>query len=114
MQPDAPALIWDAHRAAGLVREFITGRLAVDYESDVMLRSTVERQFEVSVSGWLSTVPDDQEATCRVSPHSASLFLGDIQDVSYGNSGRLKVERGRVPTARKPGPCMPGVLELLG
>ena len=24
MQPDAPALIWDAHHAAGLVREFIT------------------------------------------------------------------------------------------
>ena len=47
MQPDAPALIWDAHRAARLVREFITGRGAVEYESDAMLRSAVERQFEI-------------------------------------------------------------------
>lgn len=47
MQPEAPALIWDARRAAGRVVEFVSGRSWDDYRQDVMLRSAVERQFQI-------------------------------------------------------------------
>ena len=47
MQPEAPALIWDARRAAGRVVEFVSGRSWDDYQQDVMLRSAVERQFQI-------------------------------------------------------------------
>ena len=47
MQPEAPALIWDARRAAGRVLEFVAGRGWDDYQQDVMLRSAVERQFQI-------------------------------------------------------------------
>ncbi len=47
MQPEAPALIWDARRAAGRVLEFVAGRSWDDYQEDVMLRSAVERQFQI-------------------------------------------------------------------
>lgn len=47
MQPEAPALIWDARRAAGRVLEFVAGRSWDDYQQDVMLRSAVERQFQI-------------------------------------------------------------------
>jgi Ribonuclease HepT-like len=47
MQPDAAALIWDARRAAQLILNFVAGRTWQDYQSDAMLRSAVERQFEV-------------------------------------------------------------------
>lgn len=47
MQPEASGLLWDARRAAGLIAEFVTGRAWRDYESDPMLRSAVERQFQI-------------------------------------------------------------------
>lgn len=47
MQPEAPALIWDARRAASRVLEFVAGRSWDDYRQDVMLRSAVERQFQI-------------------------------------------------------------------
>ena len=47
MQPEAPALIWDARRAAGRVLEFVAGRSWDDYQEGVMLRSAVERQFQI-------------------------------------------------------------------
>jgi uncharacterized protein with HEPN domain len=47
MQPDARALLWDARRAAVLIDGFVAGRTWGDYEDDPMLRSAVERQFEI-------------------------------------------------------------------
>lgn len=47
MQPDAPALLWQARSAASLIRDFVAGRSWEDYERDPMLRSAVERQFQV-------------------------------------------------------------------
>jgi uncharacterized protein with HEPN domain len=47
MQPDAAALLWDARRAAELVLDFVAGRTWLDYQADPMLRSAVERQFEI-------------------------------------------------------------------
>ena len=47
MQPEAPGLLWDARKAARLIAQFVAGRTWQDYESDAMLRSAVERQFEI-------------------------------------------------------------------
>ncbi|MFP5578365.1 MAG: DUF86 domain-containing protein [Acidimicrobiia bacterium] len=40
-------MLWDARRAAGLIRDFVEGRSWSDYLEDPMLRSAVERQFEI-------------------------------------------------------------------
>lgn len=47
MPPDPRAYLWEARRAAALVVEFVADRSWADYESDPMLRSAVERQFEI-------------------------------------------------------------------
>src|SRR5262249_54066956 len=47
MQPEAPGLLWDARRATGLIMDFVVDREWQDYESDPMLRSAVERQFQI-------------------------------------------------------------------
>lgn len=47
MQPDSRALLWDAHRATELIATFICDRSWTDYQGDPMLRSAVERQFEI-------------------------------------------------------------------
>lgn len=41
------AFLWDIVRSARLVREFTEGKTFRDYERDIMLRSAVERQFEI-------------------------------------------------------------------
>jgi uncharacterized protein with HEPN domain len=47
MHADARKLLWDARRAVDRVARFTRGRSFADYDADDLLRSAVERQFEV-------------------------------------------------------------------
>lgn len=47
MQPDPRKYLWDALRAAGFLRQFAAGKTFGEYQDDVLLRSAVERQFEI-------------------------------------------------------------------
>lgn len=47
MRRDARAYLTDARDAAALIRQFVQGRTLADYRADPMLRSAVERQFEI-------------------------------------------------------------------
>lgn len=47
MQRDSHAYLWDALHAAELLSEFRKGKTFEDYESDGLLSSAVERQFEI-------------------------------------------------------------------
>lgn len=47
MRPESPALLWEAQRAAELIGSFVAERTWSDYLGDPMLRSAVERQFEI-------------------------------------------------------------------
>lgn len=47
MPRDPRALILDAHAAGRLIEHFVRDRSLADYQADPMLRSAVERQFEI-------------------------------------------------------------------
>ena len=47
MRPEIPALLWDARKAAELIMQFVAGRDWDAYRSDALLRSAVERQFQI-------------------------------------------------------------------
>ncbi|SDF89019.1 Uncharacterized conserved protein, contains HEPN domain [Lentzea fradiae] len=47
MRRDPRTYLWDAVRAAELLAEFSDGKTFEDYQGDAMLRSAVERQFEI-------------------------------------------------------------------
>jgi uncharacterized protein with HEPN domain len=47
MPRDARAYVWDARKAIGHLRTFVEDRTWDDYRSDLLLRSAVERQFEI-------------------------------------------------------------------
>lgn len=47
MRLEAKKLLEDIRRAAELISSFVKGRELADYAADPMLRSAVERQFEV-------------------------------------------------------------------
>lgn len=47
MQHDPRAWLWDVRAAADSIAGFVNGHDFADYASDLMLRSAVERQFEI-------------------------------------------------------------------
>ncbi|MBM4439352.1 MAG: DUF86 domain-containing protein [Candidatus Rokubacteria bacterium] len=47
MRRDARAFLWDAREAVEAILQFTRGRSLDDYLVDPMLRSAVERQFEI-------------------------------------------------------------------
>jgi uncharacterized protein with HEPN domain len=48
MEHDPRAWLWDVRRAADSIAAFVQGRSFADYVADLMLRSAVERQFEIA------------------------------------------------------------------
>jgi uncharacterized protein with HEPN domain len=47
MPPDRRKYLWDALTAAELIFQFSTGKTFENYQADALLRSGVERQFEI-------------------------------------------------------------------
>jgi uncharacterized protein with HEPN domain len=66
MQPDPRKYLWDALRAAELVHDFAQGQSFVDYQSNAMLRSAVERQFEIIGEALNQLSKVDPEAAARI------------------------------------------------
>ena len=48
MRRDPRSFLWDARAAADAIVAFARGRSFDDYAGDLMFRSAVERQFEIS------------------------------------------------------------------
>jgi uncharacterized protein with HEPN domain len=69
MRRDPQAYLWDAQAAVDRILEFTSGRSLDDYLVDAMLRSAVERQFEI-----VGEALNQLAKTGPVSP-SASLTL---------------------------------------
>ena len=47
MRRDPKSLLWDAHYAAGIISTIMAGKSFTQFDSDIVLRSAVERQFEI-------------------------------------------------------------------
>lgn len=47
MQPESRKYLWDASQAADRITRFVAGRTLDQYQTDDLLRSAVERQFEI-------------------------------------------------------------------
>ena len=48
MEHDPRAWLWDVRLAADSIATFVQGRSFADYAGELMLRSAVERQFEIA------------------------------------------------------------------
>jgi uncharacterized protein with HEPN domain len=47
MRPEARKFLYDVQKACGLLAQFTAGRNLTEYRADALLRSAVERQFEI-------------------------------------------------------------------
>ena len=61
MRHDPRKYLWDARRAADLVLEFTAGFDRARYRDDLLLRSAVERQFEIIGEALHQLSRQDQE-----------------------------------------------------
>ncbi len=66
MPPDSKKYLWDALRAVELARNFAQGQFFEDYQSNAMLRSAVERQFEIVGEALNQLSRVDPEAASRI------------------------------------------------
>lgn len=67
MQPETAGLLWDAHEATRLIAEFVSDKSWTDYATDAMLRSAVERQFQI-IGEALNRISRLDPATARRIP----------------------------------------------
>jgi uncharacterized protein with HEPN domain len=61
MPPDPRKYLWDALHAAELISEFTRDQSFADYQAQAMVRSAVERQFEIigeALNHLAKTTPD--------------------------------------------------------
>lgn len=47
MRRDPKSLLWDAQEAAGVILTITAGKTFAEFDQDIVLRSAVERQFEI-------------------------------------------------------------------
>lgn len=77
MHADAGKLLWDAANAGERVARFTNGKTFADYEADEVLRSAVERQFEI--------IGEAFTQLRRVDPEVAAAIPGLPRIVAFRN-----------------------------
>src|SRR5438128_268257 len=69
MPPEVSKLFWDMRDAAARIAKFTAGRTYEDYLSDDMLRSAVERQFEIIGEAMTRLIKADPDIAARISDY---------------------------------------------
>ncbi|MGE4045723.1 MAG: HepT-like ribonuclease domain-containing protein [Acetobacteraceae bacterium] len=116
-KPASAKYLWDARRAAERVRRFTKGRSIDDHLRDQMLRSAVERQFEIIGEAFGAVLRSDGY---RVVNTSVKLNLivpnhrHDFDAKVWVLGGDITITRNSNPTTFRTGQCseVPEVGEL--
>lgn len=104
MRLEARKYLFDIERAAGLIAQFTAGKTFADYEQDDMLRSAVERQFEIIGEALAQLARLDAALAARISEHRRIISFRNILIHGYAEvSSRLvwDVIETRLATLRR-------------
>ena len=85
MRLEARKYLYDIQRAAGLLREFTDGKTFADYESNAMLRSAVERQFEVIGEAMAQLARIDEPLADRISQYQRIIAFRNVLIHGYAD-----------------------------
>ena len=104
MRLESRALLWDMHRAAGFISSFTRARSEQDFLSDAMLRSAVERQFEI-IGEALNRLKQIDPATAeRITDHRQIIGFRNILIHGYrsvNNAITWRIVEQHLPTLLK-------------
>ena len=85
MRLETRKYLYDVQRAAGLLREFTSGRTFTDYEADAMLRAAAERQFEIVGEAMTNLARVDKPVADLISHYRRIIAFRDILIHGYAN-----------------------------
>ena len=85
MRLEVQKYLYDIQRAADLLREFTDGKTFADYESDAMLRSAVERQFEVIGEAMAQLARTDEPLADRISQYQRTIAFRNVLIHGYAD-----------------------------
>jgi uncharacterized protein with HEPN domain len=77
MPRDARTYLWDALHAADLIVRFVDGRSFTEYQADDLVRSAVERQFEI--------IGEALDQSSRIDPDLAARIVDLPRLVAFRN-----------------------------
>ncbi|GIV80731.1 MAG: DUF86 domain-containing protein [Anaerolineae bacterium] len=78
MRLEAKKYLYDIQQAGELVAEFTAGRQFEDYQADPMLRSAVERQFEIMGEALAQLSRLDETVAARISEYRRIIAFRNI------------------------------------
>ena len=78
MQLEAKKRLEDIRHAAELILQFTAGKSFADYDSDVLLRRAVERQFEIIGEAMGRLARDDQPVAVRLGPYQQIIAFRNL------------------------------------
>ncbi len=85
MRLEARKYLYDTQRAADLLREFTSGKTFADYETDAMLRSAVERQFEIIGEAMTHLAEIDEATAGRISHYQRIIAFRNVLIHGYAD-----------------------------
>lgn len=85
MQRDARTYLYDIQQAASLVAQFADGRNFDEYLADIMLRSAIERQFEIIGEAMTQLAKLDATLAGRISEHQRIIGFRNILVHAYAS-----------------------------
>lgn len=80
MRLEARKYLHDIERAATLIQEFVAGKAPADYAEDAMLRSAVQRQFEVIGEAVGQLARADESTVQRIGDYRQIIAFRNISD----------------------------------
>lgn len=85
MRLEAKKYLYDIQQAAARIAEFTVGKQFADYERQSMLRSAVERQFQVLGEALAQLAKLDVKLAGRISQHRRIIAFRNILIHGYAN-----------------------------
>ena len=85
MKLETRKYLYDIQRASNLLKEFTGDREFADYEDDAMLRSAVERQFEIIGEAMTQLARIDQPVADRISQYRRIIAFRNVLIHGYAD-----------------------------
>lgn len=85
MRLEAKKYLYDIRQAASCIADFTAGKRLEDYRRDAMLRSAVERQFEIIGEALAQLAKLDETIVARISEHRRIIAFRNILIHGYAD-----------------------------